>query len=783
MNNLQKIILLTIFHVILISVSSQNVIIKGYVNDFNTGETITGVNIFDTVSFTGASTNNFGYFTLQVKSVEIHTLRFSHVGYETKILTLKLDTDTILRVGLKLLSNNLNEITVLSQKKLEERPEISKMNIPVSTILTLPSISGEPDILKAIQLLPGVHMGAENTNGLFVRGGSPDQNLFLLDDVTLYSVNHLGGFFSVFDPSMLKSIEIFKGGFPARFGGRISSVIDVRNKDGNLFKSHGEISAGLLSGKIFIEGPLISSKSSYALSYRISNFGLYSLLMNKIQGVNYTQGYNFYDMNFKSNFMLSPRNRLFFSIYSGDDNIYYKESDVSIERTNYIYSGNSNVRWGNNAGSFRWLHIFENGIFNNTTLSITNYRYINSVESVINNKTNNTKQTDYYISKSGINDLSLKSDAEIQLNNNNIIRFGLSMVNHWFETGSVAHSQLQSDNENKIFRSDLGSFDIYSYIEHEFEIQKNINVNFGFRSGVYVVNNKVFPVLEPRFVLNYKFSPSVSLKTAFCKMNQNIHLLTNSDGGFPTDIWIPATDKMKPENSDQYSIGLAHTSSKNYEFSVEIYTKKLKNLIDYKDGIIVSNNQQNWEQKVEIEGLGKTKGIEFLLQKKYGCFNGWFAYTLSSNKRKFANINNGKEFHFTYDQTHNISIAGNYTIQKSITLSAVWMYHSGNFVTLPSAKYQLINYDFSKKDDFSVVEIYTEKNGFRFPDYHRLDFSINKAKQLKSGQRNWSINVFNFYNRQNAYYLFYKKGEDGTARLYQRSFFPIIVNIGYSYKW
>lgn len=779
---MKKHIILALIHFIFISVSSQNIIIKGYVNDFNTGETIIGVNIFDTISLTGTTTNKFGYFTLQVKSAETHTLRFSHVGYETKILTLKFDTDTILKIGLKLSPNNLNEVTVLSQKKLEDRPEISKMNIPVSTIVTLPSISGEPDILKAIQLLPGVHMGAENTNGLFVRGGSPDQNLFLLDDVTLYSVNHLGGFFSVFDPAMLKSVEIYKGGFPARFGGRISSVVDVRNKDGNLFEHHGEISAGLVSGKLFLEGPLKSSKSSYALSYRMSNFGLYSLLMNKLQGVNYTQGYNFYDLNFKTNFILSPRNRLFFSIYTGSDNIYYKEKDVSVERTNYIYSGKSDISWGNNAGSLRWLHIFENGLFNNVTLSLTDYRYINSVESIVKNKTNNTKQIDYYVSQSGIKDLSLKSDAEIPLTEN-IIRFGLSFVKHWFKTGSVTHSQSQSDTDKKTFRSDLGSCDIYSYFEYEFNMLKSINANVGFRSGMYVVNNKIFPVFEPRFVLNYKLLPSVSLKTSFCSMNQNIHLLSNSDGGFPTDIWIPATDKIKPENSDQFSIGIAHTSLNNYEFSMEIYTKKIRNLIDYKDGIIVSNYHQNWEKKLETGGVGKTNGIELLLQKKYGSFNGWAAYTLSSNKRKFANINNGKEFHHIYDQTHNISLTGNYTFNNSITLSAVWMYHSGNFITLPSAKYQLINYNFSDKEDFSVVEIYTEKNGYRLPAYHRLDLSINKSKQLKKGRRNWSINVFNLYNRQNAYYLFYKKSEDGSTKLYQRSFFPIIVNVGYSYKW
>lgn len=776
-------VVISLLLVLFFSAFSQNVTLSGYVTNQNSGEAIIGANIIDINNQTGTASNKFGYFTLQVRKNESHNIRFSFVGYETKMIEIHVHADSLLTVRLNSSTENLNEVLVLAQKNLEERVETGRINIPISTVRTLPAITGEPDVLKVFQLMPGVQMGAENTNGLFVRGGTSDQNLFLLDDVPLYNVNHLGGFFSVFDPSMLKSVDLYKGGFPARYGGRISSVVDVRNKEGNLYERKGEISLGLISAKLFLEGPLKAGKSSYALSYRYCNFGIYSLMMNKMQGVKYTQGYHFYDINLKTNFILSPQDRLFFSFYSGDDDVYYKEKDAKVERTNYVYSGKSDIKWGNSAGSLRWLHVFDNGIFNNTTLYYTRYRYANSVESKVTDKESNYSLTDYFQAQSGTTDFSIKNDAEIPINDN-VLRFGLSATSHTFVPGSVSYSHTNPDTAYTTTSSvRLNASDFYGYTEFEFKPIDNISVNTGFRTGLYTVNNKMFPAFEPRIVVNYLFLPSVSLKASYNKMHQNIHLLTNSNGGLPTDIWVPSTDKIKPQSSDQFSLGFAHTTTNNYELSIDLYTKKIENLIDYKEGIIVHNSQQSWEQKIETGGIGNIRGIEFLLQKKSGNFTGWFAYTLSSNKRKFKNINNNKEYPYTYDQPHNISITGNYKITGLITLSAVWVYHTGNCITLPSAKYQLV--DYSDKDDYyySEVEVYTEKNGYRLADYHRLDLSANFSKKTTRGVRNWSINVFNAYNRQNAYYLFYKKAVDGTSRLYQRSFFPILLNASYSYSW
>jgi len=772
------------FFFVLNFVFSQNSVLSGYITDSKTGEAIIGANIMDLESSVGTSSNKFGFFTLNLKKNEIHQVKFSYVGYDTKVIDIQINKDKSLMVSLDLSEHILNEIVVVSRKKIEERAEMGKIDIPISTIRSLPSLSGEADIMKAFQLMPGVQMGAENTNGLFVRGGSADQNLFLLDDVPLYNVNHLGGFFSVFDPSMLKSVDLYKGGFPARYGGRISSVMDIRTKDGNLYNHKGEFSLGILSSKLFLEGPIKSGKSSYALSFRYCNFGIYTWLFSKLQNDAGTSGYDFYDINLKANYILSPQNRLFLNFYSGNDNISYKETNVKIENSNYTYSGYSDIKWGNTSGSMRWLHTTDNGFFNNTTLSFSGYKFFNSIESCTKDTDTNEKTNDLFQTHSAINDLTIKNDAEISLNEHTF-RFGLSAVNHFFTPGTVTKSHSGSDLDSTITNpvKIIYAFDFCGYSEWEYTFFKNLSVNAGFRSGLYAATGRIYPFFEPRVVLNYLFLPSFSIKTSYTKMHQNMHLLTNSDGGLPTDIWVPSTNIIKPESADQFSFGFAHTTKNNYELSIELYTKKMKNLIDYKEGILVYDGHQGWENKIETDGVGNVRGVEFLFQKRSGNLTGWMAYTLSSNKRKFEHLNNGEEYPYIYDQTHNLSLTGNYKISKNTTFSAVWIYHSGNHITLPLAKYQIANYDYMGNLSYSEVEIYSKKNGYSLPDYHRLDIGLTRTKQLKRGIRNWSINMYNAYNRQNAYYVYYKKNTDGNIKLYQRSFFPFMLNFGYSYTW
>jgi hypothetical protein len=385
---------------------------------------------------------------------------------------------------------------------------------------------------------------------------------------------------------------------------------------------------------------------------------------------------------------------------------------------------------------------------------------------------------------SGTNDLQLRNDAEIPLDKLKI-RFGLVLSAHSYNPGTVLYTSnsVQENSDSTIRNKLLHAVDAYGYVEFDYKLTENLTTNTGFRTGIYRVLNTNFPVFEPRTVINWQFLPAFSIKGAYSKMSQTIHLLTNSNGGLPTDIWIPSTKTIKPQTSDQFSIGMAHTTKTNYEFIVEIYQKSVHNLIEYKQGVLLFTDTKNWDTKVETGGKGKIKGVELLVRKKTGLLTGWLGYTLSSNIRQFANLNNGKVFPYTYDQTHNISVVANYEISDKLTLSANWVYHTGNCLTLPSAKYQTYNNEFFNSEKYKTVEIYSERNGYRLPDYHRLDIGINRTKQMKKGVRNWSINIYNAYNRQNAYYVFYKNDDKGNIKLYQRSFFPIILNAGYSYVW
>jgi hypothetical protein len=412
------------------------------------------------------------------------------------------------------------------------------------------------------------------------------------------------------------------------------------------------------------------------------------------------------------------------------------------------------------------------------------------LQSIVESLLDKSKTSDDFQIRSGTNDFLFKNDTEIPLENLTI-RLGITGSSHTYIPSLVTYSQkinaIATDTTDTPYTQlQLHASDIYGYAEFDYKLSDKLSTNAGFRTGSYFVNKTSFPVFEPRIVVNYLVFPSYSLKASYTNMHQNIHLLTNSNAGLPSDIWVPSTATIKPESSDQFSIGFAHTTKKDYEMSVEFYTKKIQNLIEYKEGVLLYDGSQNWQDKVETSGVGHVKGFEVLMRKLNGKLTGWIGYTLSSNTRKFRNLNNGNEFPFAYDQTHNLSIVGNYKIAENITLSATWMYHTGNCVTLASSKYKLYNHDYSGytyKNYYTDVEVYSEKNGYRLPDYHKLDIGINRTKQMKKGVRNWSINIYNAYNRQNAYYVFYKKDDKGNIKLYQRSFFPIILNAGYSYSW
>lgn len=764
--------------------------------DHSSGEVMVGASIYNQSSGTGCITNKYGFYSFYIDSCDSNDIIYSYVGYSSKSIHFKPDGDSLINIQLSKLEVRLGEVFVYAdqQSKIEGEAVIGKTTVNINEIRQLPSISGEPDILKALQLFPGVQSGTEGNNGLYVRGGTPDQNLFLLDNIPLYNVNHLGGLFSVFDPSMIKSVDLYKGGFPARYGGRLSSITDIRTKDGDLYSHSGEIGLSALISKVFLEGPIRNEKSSFVFSTRLSNLGLYSLIYSNLLSTQGVEKYSFYDINLKVNLKLSDKNRIFLSIYRGRDIFSYAENENLEEITGVIYESSSRLSWGNSAASTKWTHIFKENVFNTMTLAYTQYQYNNHNYFSRTSVGDELTLRDDFKILSAVNDLILKNDIEFSLEKSQI-KVGAELSKHFYLPSEVHYSQYSSsDGNSNQTQSPNGNvkvqaFDMYGYAEWEYKIMDRLSFNMGLRAGVNFTDSVKYPTFDPRLILNYKFLPSFSLKVSYCHMQQNLHFLTNSNTGLPTDIWVPSTALLKPETSKQFSIGLAHTSKKNYEFSLELYRKVANNLIAYKEGILVYNTSIRWDEKVEKEGEGKMQGMELLLRKKSGRLSGWIGYALASSRRLFPGINNGEEFPFKYDQRHNITFVSIFNLKENLSFSCTWVYHSGNRITLPVSKYKLSNFYYyggiygEDRNILSEVHIYSKRNACQMPDYHRLDLGINYSKQKPKGISKWSLSIYNVYNRKNAYYLFFKESETGEVKLYQQSLFPILLNFGYSFSF
>lgn len=788
----KSILILVLIITNLVNIYSQSHIISGYVTDTKTGEILIGANITDRKKLIGTVTNNFGYYTINTSNETNLELTYSYLGYISKVVTIEDIQDTILSIELSP-GLNLDEIIITHNRSNDKTAEISKVNIPIESLTAIPSLTGEADILKAYQLMPGINSGCEGSNQLFVRGGTPDQNLFLLDDVPLYNVNHLGGFYSVFNSSIVKSIDVYKGGFPARYGGRLSSVFDIRTKDGNINEYKGELGLSLLMSKIYLEGPIEKGKSSYSFSARKCNIDSFLWMVHRLNGDKYNEGYTFYDLNGKANYRLTYHDRIFFSLYHGRDKVYYNEKDKEMEHTDVVSSSKSDIKWGNTAASLRWLHVTKNNIFNNITLAYTKYIYANNNLYTAENASDNTTLEEYFNIQSEVNNIFLKSDTEINFKNSKIL-LGASITKSFYIPTNIIYSDTSDSLETDTKNSKISetSLNLSSYAEYHFTLLKKIKWNIGLNAGAHNINSFNYYYFEPRIIMSYYITPAFTLNASYCKMNQDLHFLTNSNAGLPTDIWVPSTKNIPPSTSNQYTIGLKKTFEKDIEASVEVFDKTLTNLIDYKEGSIIYSTSNNWDEKIEKDGTGKVSGIEFLLRKKEGIISGWIGYALNSNTRNFKNINNGNTYTFKYEQKHNLSAVFIYRIKTNLSLSATWVYHTGNYITLPLEKYDIYDIYYEKtmygdineqEPQFSTIHIYSEKNGYKMPDYHRLDFGLNYSKPKKRGDAIWSINVYNAYNRQNAYYLYFKESSDGSLRLYQKSLFPLLVNIGYSFKF
>lgn len=756
--------------------SSTHSTINGYVRDAKTGEVLIGVNVIvkELVSV-GTTTNAYGFYSLTIPSGS-YTVVVQFIGYEIKAVPIELTQNTKLDFAIEEVATQLDVIEVTAEKEDANITGVKMgvQKIDVKEMDRIPVIFGEKDILKIIQLRPGIKSAGEGNSGFHVRGGGADQNLILLDEATVYNASHLLGFFSVFNGDALKDVTLYKSGQPAEFGGRLSSVLDVRMKDGNAKKFGVEGGIGLIASRLKLEGPIAKEKGSFMISGRRTYADLFFKLSSDTS-INQSRVY-FYDLNAKANYRLNSNNRIYLSGYFGKDVL----GDPD-ER--------GFIKWGNATGTLRWNHLFSEKMFTNTSLIFSNYDY--DIDT-------NFGGTDGKII-SRIQDYNFKQDFQYFPNTQNELKFGFNSVYHKITPGAITSV---NDQQTKKFDLSLKfAWDNAAYVSHEWKPTSSFGLEYGARFSSFSVLGpgtfytydasgeaidstsytrgevvKTYFNIEPRVAANFIINERSSIKTAYERNTQNLHLLSNSTSGNPTDLWIPSSPNVKPQIGDQISLGYFRNFSNNaYEFSTEIYYKHLQNQIDYKDGA-----ELNFNENVEAEllfGKGRAYGIEFFLKKRSGRFNGWIGYTLARTEKKIEEINNGKYYPAKQDRTHDISVVGIYDLSKKLSLSATWIYYTGNAVTFPSGKYKV---------DGRIFNYYTERNGYRMPDYHRLDIAVTwLRKKTEKFESSWNFSLYNAYGRKNAYSIIFKTapGDSERTEAIQTTLFRWVPSISYNFKF
>ena len=778
--------------------ATTKVTVSGYVSDETSGERLIGATVFDQRSRKGTVTNTYGFYSLTLNADSL-SLVCSYVGYQPKGYALVPDEDRV-TLNFKLSENNtLREVVVSAERyeRIEERAQMSRIDVPIEQIKRAPALLGEKDVLKALQLLPGVSGGGEGQSGIYVRGGGPDQNLILLDGVPVYNASHLFGFFSVFNTDAIKDVSLIKGGFPARYGGRLSSVIEINLKEGNDQSFHGEGSIGLVASRLTLEGPIVREKASFIVSARRTYIDILARPIIKSalaeEGSSGTLGYFFDDINAKVNYRLSDKDRLYLSFYTGRDKFYF---DVT-ERWGDQYNRNNTSRfkndlgWGNITSALRWNRVIGPRLFANTTLTYSRFNFRTGAlgEDRYSGPPPTTSFFDInYLS--GIEDWAAKVDFDFMPSPAHTVKFGASAIYHTFNPGRFRTSFKDEDSlKPTVFNIDQkqvigGEYALY--IEDDWKISDRLRVNAGLHGAGFSVSERTYFSLQPRLNARYMLPGAWALKGAFSTMQQNIHLLTNETIGLPFDLWLPSTALIKPQRSWQAAMGIAKTLGQDYEFSVEAYYKDMQNVITFRDGASLFQFS-NWEGRIE-QGRGEAYGAEFFVQKKTGRFTGWVGYTLSWTWRQFKEANLGNRYPYRYDRRHDFEIMGAYQVNDRISLSAAWVFATGNVVTLASSK--ILNGSFYEYQN--VIPVAGERNNFRMRPYHRLDFSADFSKKKKRHTRTWSFGAYNAYSRANPFFLYlseeYGQLPDGSygrtgERLRQTSLFPVIPYFAYSFKF
>lgn len=793
-------IIISLFILFTSHIWAQNYTISGYITDKESGETLIGANVFDESSLEGTISNTYGFYSLTLSAAEVK-LNFSYIGFTPQTTTFSLIKDTVINV---VLSNDLllEEVEIKAsknQEKIQETTQMSTVELPVQQITKIPALLGEPDVIKALQLMPGVQSGSEGSSGMYVRGGGPGQNLFLLDGVPVYNVQHLFGFFSVFDPNAIKSVNLYKGAFPARYGGRLSSVVDIKLKEGNLNEFKGNVGVGLIMSKFMLEGPIKKNKSSFMVSARRTYIDILarpfiaaSARRNDLRGS--TTGYYFYDAIAKWNYIFSQKDKVFLSFYGGRDRFFATIND-DYGNTESIFKTDSG--WGNLVGSLRWNHQFTNKLFANTTATLSRFKLGNDIalkEETFEELTYRDEVSFGY--ESNVTDIGLKVNFDYLPSPSHYVRFGGKYIHHIFKPGvsnfkyEVAIDDFSYTEIDTIFgNNNIIANEAYLFIEDDWRISDKLKANIGVHLSSFFVEKKHYFSAQPRISMRYRFDDKQSIKASFVTMNQNVHLLTNTSIDLPTDLWIPTTANIKPQQSWQAAAGWSGTFFKNIEFSVEAYYKRTNNLVAYREGANTIATDRPFEEKITNAGKGESYGAEFLIQKKRGRFSGWIGYTLAWSWRTFESdnpnleINFGERFPFRYDRRHDLSIVGMYKIRKNILFNATFIFATGNAINLIQESSLSLD-KFAENDiSFSEVKHYGGRNGFRAEPYHRLDWSFQFIKEKKRGERIWTVGCYNTYNRKNPFGYRWVQRRSSGRKLTRLSLFPIIPSFNYSFSF
>ena len=793
----------------------KNATISGYITDENSGETLIGAGAFVESGIgknTGAVTNVYGYYTLTLPKGR-STFLFSYLGYRSEIREINLQRDTVVNIILRPSATIEASTVVAAQKDAGiQSTYLGAIDIPLVHIQQTPVVFGEADVLKAIQMLPGVQGGNEGFTGLYVRGGGPDENLVLLDGVPIYNVDHMLGILSVFQTEAVKKVTLYKGSFPARYGGRVSSIVDIRTNDGNMKKTSGSIGVGFLTDKVHVEGPIIKDKLSYSVSAR----GLHSLLYDplirlygrfapSLLGISENNvkdevygNYFFYDLNAKLSWRLSDKDRFYLASYNGRDQLGadFKE-DMDAGAT--LVRTDMGIGWGNNVVSLRWNHIFSQKLFSNTTFAFNNYRMKMNMGAIMRDNTGAMPYAfDFDFNyNSGIRDWSGKMDFDYVPSPEHLVKFGSEYVYHTFFPRTSTAAIMVTDEGTTLSEDiNLGSdrnfygHELSLYAEDDMSLTSHLTVNPGLNVSFFYTDGRPYLEFQPRVSARYAFDGGLSLKSGYSRMAQYVHLLSSTQISLPMDLWVPITSKIRPVTSDQVSTGFYFDGLKGWEFSLEGYFKHMNNILEYRDGASIVVSETSWEDKVEM-GEGRAYGAELYIQKTTGKLTGWISYTLAKSERRFpgGSISLGQWFPYKYDRTHNFNINLNYKFSDALEANAAWVYASGATTTIPLRTTAVLE---PGSEMVYNADYVGQRNNFRLPASHHLNLGVTWHRFGRRFNRDVTLSVYNVYNRMNPnlVYVNYVKLFDETTREYAEkiaiqkvTILPILPSLSWTFNF